>query len=271
MNSALIIEERDPLALILQASRSVDLRLIDRFLDMIKHLYQFSIFHPILDLAATKVLDGLLSFDLHDQRFFDLDEGNCKTIYGNSVDRLWNKIRNNNKYCITIKKLSYPVIIHETAHMVEKELAIDMSAFIEIIKKDLSSLPTSVAMNKMVTQVMLIEVNAYPPDQQASELFARYFQMLCMSKDIAGLSIQGAYNLDRIIDYFSNTSQWWRYNLISTFKELINPLISNASQKLIKKIDDVQHKWSEQTVNAMHGKRDKAKWSRAIKSIKSNS
>ena len=266
----LTLDQKNPISLFLQSAITTDERLRDRFMVMIRHLYQFQIFQPILDLTATKILEGRLSFKLHDQRFFDLDEGNCKTIYGGSINQLWNKIRSNNQYLITIKKLSYDVIIHEISHMIEKELDFNLLEFTQILGRDLTRSSNSVAMKKMIDQIMISEVNLYKESQRSSELFARYFQMLSMSKEISGLSIQGAYNLDQILIHFSYINEWIKSNLSQSFKRIINPSISNYSSHLIKNIEDVHHKWSEQKVNSIHNRSSERKWSKTVNSIKND-
>ena len=266
--SQLILDKKDPIELFYNASNTKDIRLKDRFILMIKHLYQFAIFQPILDLAATKILEGHLAFEIHDQRFFDLDEGNCKTIYGNTINQLWNKVRAHNNYLITIKKLSYDVIIHEVSHMIEKELDFNLSEFVAVLKNNLAMPNNSIAIKKTIEQIMILEVNNYKENQRSSELFARYFQILCMSKEVSGLSIQTGYSLDQIIQHFESITQWVNTKLNTPFRSIIHPFISNYSCEFIQNLKDVNHKWSEQKVNPIHRASGEKKWSKAVSSIK---
>ena len=45
----------------------------NRFIEHIKHLYQYSIFKNILDLISTKALQNSIKFNIKEKRNFDLD------------------------------------------------------------------------------------------------------------------------------------------------------------------------------------------------------
>ncbi|MDJ1257370.1 MAG: hypothetical protein MRQ07_01760 [Candidatus Midichloria sp.] len=264
-----ISEEKNPLKLFEIACSNPAPKMLEQFLLMVKHLYQYQIFQLILDFTATKISEKLLSFKLYDQRFFDLDAGNCKTIYGNSINQLFNQIRSRNKYQITIKKLSYDVIIHEIAHMIEKEVIINLQEFMGLISDDLREAPTSIGLKQVVEQIFFTELKLYPEDQKPSELFARYFQILCLSKEISGLSSTGGYKLEQALTHFSNTTTWvnsvCKFNIIS----ITDSQISTLSSQFLKKAEAVEHKWSEQKATSIHGPGPK-KWGNIITSIKSD-
>lgn len=258
----------DPISLFESSCTGSDEKMLKHFSLMIKHLYQYKIFQLILDLTASRIYDKVLTFRLHDQRFFDLDEGNCKTIYGNTINKLFNKVRTQNIYQITIKKLSYEVIIHEIAHMIEKEMKIDLKQFINTINYDLSNKPISIGLHHKIEQTLITELKAYPANQRDSEMFARYFQILCASKEISGNN-SDFYSIKQALDYFKETTQLINTLYDNVMLYSIYPDITRISSNFIIDISKVHHKWSEQKVQSIHiGKT--AKWSNAVKSIKSD-
>jgi len=263
----ILLKEKNPIKLIESACITANSKMLKQFMLMIEHLYQYDIFKPILDLTATKISEKFLSFKLHNQKFFDLDEGNCKTIYGDSINKLFNKIRTKNKYQITIKKLSYAVTIHEIAHMIEKEAQINLGEFMDVIMSDLNLKSTSIGLKNVIEQIFIIELKAYPENQKASEFFARYFQSLCLAKEISGLSATNGYGLEQVLSYFNKTTKWMKNNYNPTIIALTDAEISNISLQFLKKIDEIKHKWSEQKTSSIHMPGAK-KWGSIIKSIK---
>ena len=262
-------QEKNPLALFKIACAKSDPKLLEQFLQMIRHLYQYQIFQSILNLTATKISENLLTFKLHNQRFFDLDTGNCKTIYGSSLNQLLNKVRKKNIYQITIKKLSYDVIIHEIAHMIEKETSVNLQEFTSIIENDLKNSLASIGLKNTIKEIFITALKVYPENQRNSELFARYFQVLSLAKEISNLSHTRGYKLEQALTSFSNTTNWINVNLKLTIVSLIDPQISECSMQLAKDIKQIEHKWSEQRAKSIHVP-GKKKWSSIITSIKSN-
>ena len=262
-------QEKNPLILFELACLKSEPKLLEQFLTMIKHLYQYQIFQPILNLTATKIAENLLTFKLHDQRFFDLDEGNCKTIYGGTVNQFLNKVRKQNIYQITIKKLIYDVIIHEIAHMVEKESVINLKEFSDIIKSELKEMPSSIGLKNIIKEIFVNALESYPENQKNSELFARYFQVLGLAKEISGLSSAGGYKLDQVLANFMYTTEWINNNLKFNIVSLTDPQITEFSMQFIQEVEQIQHKWSEQKAKSIHASGSK-KWGNIVTSIKSD-
>jgi hypothetical protein len=265
MNQVTIVS--DPLSLFESHSHASDAALVAKFMLMIKHLYQYYIFKPLLDLSASQIKYGFLTFKLYDQRIFDLDEGNCRTIYGSKINHFLNSVRPRNVYLITLKKLSYDVVIHEMAHMVEKEGKIDLLEFERIIKLDMAHTAESIGLANAIKQVLVQEVGVYPKSQQASELFARYFQVMAMSKEIAGLASVFGYSINASDSYFHETKKWLLGHLYPALFTIIDAQISNISTQYVKQVDEIKHKWSEQKTQPIHHNKT-VQWSKVTKSIK---
>ena len=260
----------DPIGLFEKACMHPDIKMLKQFSCMIRHLYQYKIFKNLLDLTATKIHDNLLSFQLFNQRFFDLDEGNCKTIFGSAMNKLFNKMRTQNVYQITIKKLHYEVIIHEIAHMIEKEAKINLDEFITVISKDIAQQSSSLGLNNKINQIFVEEIRSYPNNQRGSEFFARYFQLLCAAKEVSGLSNAGQYSLKQALDHFEYTNNWINQSCAAALTSQINIKIANASAHFITNMEEIRHKWSEQKVHSIHEPGFK-RWSGTVNSIKGHS
>lgn len=259
----------DPIMILRHACFDTASKMLEDFLEKMRHLYQYDIFKTMLDLTTTKALQGLLSFRLYNQRFFDMDEGNCKTIFGEAENQSQNRNSKQNIYQITIKKISYDVIIHEIAHMVEKECAVDLELFAQCVIKDIAKLYTSVNLQQVVAKVMVREVQAYSEDQRYAEFFARYFQILCMSKEIMGHNSDNSYALSSVLEHFNNTTDWVYQECYPKINTVVDSEIAIQSSNFTKQIQNIQHKWSEQKAHSLHQKYAK-KWQSVVNSIKSD-
>lgn len=110
-----------PLNMIESASVSKNDKLMQEFMHIMRKLYQYEVFKPMLDLATTLVNQGRLKFVIEPKEFYHLDHGHCLTIEGGVFDKFSNTFKRTKSYKISIKKISSDVIIHEIGHMVEKE------------------------------------------------------------------------------------------------------------------------------------------------------
>lgn len=265
MNS---LTKTDPLQIIISCTKAQEQYHIQQFKAIIQKLYQYKIFKPMLDLVVSIAMAGHLKFVLYDQKLFDLDEGNCKTIEGGAINKLLNKVKTQNDYVITIKKISNDVIVHEIAHMLEKELnKSDALYFIDQIKHDMMFFKKSnPSLSSAVESVMIKEVAAYPEQQRNSELFARYFQLLAMSKEVSGFGATYGYSIFDMIKLFKTSTQ---INLYTSITQKINQHIAKETSLYIKDLSEIEHKWSDEKIKSVHYKTGGVtKWSSGVKSIK---
>ncbi|RZI47751.1 hypothetical protein EDM53_00415 [Rickettsiales endosymbiont of Peranema trichophorum] len=261
---------KTPLDIIYKASRAEDHVLEEKFRSIIAKLYRYEIFKPILDLTATLCFKGLLTFVIYDRRFFELDEGNCRTIESGYVVKMLNRFRRNRLYTITIKSIQPHIIVHELAHMMEKECIEDIASFDRCIMEDVKSNNTrSITLQSAVKQVLVVEVNTYPVDQRSSELFARFFQLVSMAKEVQGYKAEYSYALKDVYQFFERVVALLSKELFNTVHNSVDKNIALYSQQYIVPVDDIEHKWSEEKVQKLHHQANAAKkWQKAIKSIK---
>ena len=259
----------NPIIIIRKNTIYSDDRLLEKFEKHIMHLYQYELFKPILDLVATKMIQGVFKFKVQDQKVFDLDAGNCKTIQSNMLDSILNKFRTQKSYLITIKQISYDVILHEIGHMLEHELDLDLTQFAHVILSEITKKSRLITVDETIHDIMIKQINSYPANQRNSELLARYFQLFALSRDIAGYESNLGYRLQDIQNHFSMTGNWIMQNIFSKLVPKTNADIALYSNSFLKPISEVKHKWSEQKVKALHN-HQRTKWSKTVKSIKSS-
>ena len=264
-----VTNNTDPITIIEQSVTSSSNYLLEKFTRIITKLYKYELFKPLLDLVATKAIIGELAFKLQDKKIFDLDQGNCRTIEGGVTNKFCNHFRTTKRYIITIKKVSADIIMHEIAHMIEQESSLNFHKyFYDKIQSDITNnkLTRVKTLNQIIDQVMVAEVNLYPQSHHTSELFARYFQILTYSKEVAGNNSKG-FDIIHAYGRFKRTEKWLWDHLYRNIIPKIDPKVANKSQEYIQADE---HKWSEETIESFY--KDSAetgkKWASSVISTK---
>lgn len=277
----------DPIKIISNNTYYKEEHLLVRFINVITHLYQYSIFKDILDLVATKAYDNHLKFKISDMTKFDLNEGNCMTIFPDDfLDKMRNKIMSEKKYLINIKKITGEVIIHEIAHMVynDTEDKLNPQNFMNAITEDISNIDTkNVSLKDAVRNVCVKEVAQYPKEQHIPELFARYFQMIAGTHEITRYGASYAYNMNEVERVFKITYIFITKQLNTMLKNKINNVIADVSRNYIKNVSEIKHRWTGEKIQSFHGaeqinkssndsstdlvKKSTKTWTKSIKSI----
>lgn len=241
-----------------------DIDEVQNFLGLYKELYKITLFKPALDLMLTKMDHGLVKFYLQPKDDLNRLHGCCIT----SEHRFFNKILNafvkNYKHKINIKTLTAEVMMHEMAHAVEKESKLHLQdEFSDIFKKDLANAEHShLHIKTAIEQIILKEINLYPKQQHNSELFARFYQLLAMSKEVNSYHANFHFKLSEMINLFTGTVKWIEEILNPSLKHRIAIDIEKLTQDVI--FDDNLQDFSRKH-KPIHG--NKVKWSNTINSI----
>lgn len=266
---------RTPIEILKSASIAKDSMLLDQLVEIMQSIYRYELFKPIMDMSATLAKEGRLRFVTEPKQFYALDEGNCVTIEGGTFDKFTNIFRSSKNYKITIKKLTADVVVHEIGHMIENESGVSLdSAFLRAVHADISAKHSgNVSLNAAIKQVMIDEVANYIDSHKASELFTRFFQLLAMSKQVAGFGAQYGYRVEDIYKGFPNFTKWLGDVLYPRLISRIDPSIAQNSQSYIIPIEEIKHEWSTQKARSIHGHKapgDKSpsRWSKNVTSIK---
>lgn len=237
------------------------------FLMVVQHLYQHSIFKNILDIVVTKCSLGQLQFKIQDAKFFDLDAGNCLTMVDDKGCTTDYKKNYKKKYLITIKKIACDVIIHEIAHMLEKELShlINLPAFASTLMYEVESLKV-IHMQSLVKSLFVDQVKSYPQSQHFSELFARFFQFFAGANEVSFQSSLGSrYKLQDAVSVFPKTLELLDSQLSNDWGDLIDPQVAKDSVKYSQASLEYKERWVGKRVPMPKATSAAKKWN-----IKSN-
>jgi hypothetical protein len=277
LNTQLTVVIPEPLDILRKHTASEDPGQYKSFFETITHVYQFKLLKDILDFTVAKAHTGFLNFRIQEKKFFEMDEGNCRSMQApNVMSAFFNKFRSSKNYIITIKKIASDVIMHEIGHMVEQELEeiFEPEVFAKTIGQNIASVQEksrNLSLIEAVKSIMVKEVAAYPKDQRISELFARYFQMLASSRDVVRYGTSYSYSLIDMAGVFSETIEYMTNLLCSFYKTTEYFQIKAASQKYIKELNEIEHAWSVEKIHSFHKEKKesgKPVWHRNIQSIK---
>ena len=159
-----------------------------------------------------------LSFAIIEKKDWDTNVGCFLT----SKTTVFNKALNLFKYHTTekiiIRKLSINVLAHEMAHALEfaskKPLT---TTFQQAIRQDLLGTDTAIITLKTeIKRLIDSDLKLYKPEQHPAELFARYFELLSLSRNVC---FNGNFTTEQVIQLFPRTTNF----LVNHF----NPLIAN--------------------------------------------
>lgn len=265
-----IIPKTEPVEVILTHSVFELPHLKNDFKKALLDIWSFAVFKPILDLCATKCLQKSLIFKISNKRFFELDEGNCKTIT-TPIGGLFNKFKTRKNFEIAIKKIDTSVIVHEVAHMVEQACNLNITEeFTQIMISEIQSAISSKNMAKdAISRVLVKELEAYPKSQIPSELFARIYQLIAQSKEIYGFSQEFAFSYESITSCFHKTLQWLKMYIDPRVDAMsLEEVISSSARYIKSNKERNKSKWSGKRVKTFHKTTKKIgqKWSGNVKS-----
>ena len=248
----------DPINIIKNSTTAKDKIFNEEFITVIQKCYNYAILKPFLDITTTICNLGRLRFEIYPRDFYMLDEGNCRTFQSFGSGK--------KKYIITIRKITADVIIHEIGHMLEKEAEIILdNSFNQALYSDIKNADTvpNKSLQSAIKDVMVDQVRGYPQSQRGAELFTRFFQLLAMSKEIAGFTADYGYKITDFYSAFPEMSDWLVDECYPKFNKLVDPSIANASERYVIPIDQIKHKWSGEKIKSFHGASGKEKsWKR---------
>lgn len=263
---------KTPMQILKSVTSATSEKLMDEMDTIISAVYRYEIFKPFMDMTVTLAKLGRISLVVQPKEFYALDEGNCLTIEGGTIDKLTNLVRREKRYKITIKKVSSDVVVHEIGHMIEKESGVNLDDnFMRAIISDIQVKHSSnVSLNAAIQQVMITEVSGYQESHRRSELFTRFFQLLAMSKDVAGYGAVYGYKVEDVYKAFPNYTKWLWDNLYNQLIPKIDPQVAQTSQAYIVKLEDIKHSWAKETIKPIHSQSapKESKWRSGVKSIK---
>ncbi|MFT5703592.1 MAG: hypothetical protein ACJAZX_000711 [Rickettsiales bacterium] len=193
-----------------------------KFADQFSSLYGITIYKDGLDLILTKAKQGNLIFEVKIIKGWNTDEGCCITNQKNFYDKIMSAFVRKLDHKIIIRNFEVSVLSHELAHCVAAESGFDLNkGFRKAVGFDLKNRkPDNVALSAQIKRLMVDALKSYPTTKIPSELFARYFELLSISRDVRS---DGNFLTTQVEEFFVNTSKW--------MKEIFNPHIKSLIDK----------------------------------------
>lgn len=191
---------------------------LTNLVNLFYNLYNISFFKDGLDLILTKLSITKLSFAIVEKKDWDTNIGCFLTSKTTTFNKALNLLKHHTTEKIIIRKLSINVLAHEMAHALEfaskKPLT---TTFQQTIRQDLAGADTAIITLKTeIKRLIDSDLKLYKPEQHPSELFARYFELLSLSRNVC---FNGNFTTEQVIQLFPRTTNF----LVNHF----NPLIAN--------------------------------------------
>lgn len=241
----------------------------EKFINLFADLYRVELFKDGLDLILTKLQENHLRFEVKITKGWDTNVGCFLTEKKTFYDQTLGKFLRKSGQKIILRKLAYNVMAHEMAHAWEFESGIDLGEdFRKAIGLDMKGRkPEIVTLNAEVKRLMVEALRAYPSHQFLSELFARYFELLSISRDVCAV---GGFATADVMNFFANTTNFLRKIFNPKIRPKIDQKIAYKTIEIAKKIKLAEPKQKfQEKVESFHQKANqsnKISWSNNVQS-----
>lgn len=241
---------------------------LDKFHSIFTSLYNIELFKNGLDLCLTRMAEGNLKFEVKIIKGWDTNVG----CYLKDQEKVFNKVLNTFstkfKHKIIIRNLLVNVVAHEMAHALEVESEIVLNenfrTGIGFDMKDRS--PNNPVLKGEIKRIMVEGVKTYPQHQIISELFARYFELLSLSRDVEH---NGGFTTEEVTEFFANSTKWLNQVFNPKIKDKIDLAIARHTSGLIARDTFKTEKKFAHKVDSFYKKVDEKgqkTWSANVKS-----
>lgn len=237
----------------------------DKFVNFFCNLYRIELFKDGLDLILTKVKQKELKFEVKIIKGWDTNVGCFLTEKKSVFDKTLGRFFHDKSLKIILRQLSYNVLAHEMAHALEYESDIDLQEdFRSAIGFDMKDRkPQIITLKAEVNRLMVDALKSYKPEQFISELFARYFELLSISRNVQA---KGDFATSDVMNFFENTTKYIEKIFNPAIKKKIDLEIAKNTAIIVEKvrIEEVKQKFQEK-VESFH-KNSSQGWSKNVKS-----
>ena len=237
----------------------------EKFLKLFCDLYRIELFKDGLDLILTKVQEKRLGFEVKIINGWDTNLGCFLTENKNLYDKTLGKFFRKKDLKIILRNLSHNLLAHEMAHALECEGGINLGDdFRKAIGFDMKDREAQMLpLRAEIKRLMVDALEAYPPHQFLSELFARYFELLSVSRNVHAT---GSFSTAEVMAFFENTTNFIEKIFNPQIKSQINPKIAAITSEIAKqvKLAAPEQKFQER-VDSFH-KKSESSWSKNVKS-----
>jgi len=227
----------------------------EKFYAQFTSLYNIPIFKTGLDLILTRMKEDRLKFDVKLVNGWDTFAGCYLTEQQKVFNKVLNVFSDGFRHRITIKSLTAAVVAHEMAHALDVEGGFDLNEdFRKSVGFDMKGRKASnYALRGSIQRIMVEGVKTYPDYQIISELFARYFELLSICKDVQA---SGDFLTSDVMDFFANTTKWIDQVFNPKIKDKPDQEIVQHTAQLIRKNAFKQEKIFAHKVKSFYKKTD---------------
>lgn len=226
-----------------------------KFVSQFTSLYGLSLYKDGLDLILTKANQGNLTFEVKIIKGWDTNQG----CYLSDQRRIYNKFlktfTRNLNHKIIIRNFATNVLAHEMAHCLEVESGLVLNEeFRKAIGLDMKDRqPESVVLKAEMQRLMIDALKTYPAYQFISELFARFFELLSISRDV---NPNGVFPTSQAVEFFANSSKWVMEVFNQQIQGKIDRQIANYTSDFIKNNSFKQEKKFADNTKSFYKKND---------------
>lgn len=237
----------------------------EKLLKFFSDLYRIEIFKDGLDLILTKIKEGHLRFEVKIIKGWDLNVGHFLAERKSFFDKTLGKFFQKKSLTITLRKISHNVMAHEMAHLMEYESGIKLTEeFRTAFGYDMKGRePQIITLKAEVKRLMVDGLRTYKEEKFLSELFARYFELLAISRDVCG---EGDFTSADVMGFFENTTNYIKKIFNPQIQGQIDDEIAHETIELARQVKAEEPKIKfQEKVETFH-KRAAGSWSKNIKS-----
>ena len=241
----------------------------DKFARFYADLYRIELYKDGLDAILTKVKNKKLKFEIRIITNWDTNIGCYLTEQNKIYNKFLGKFNTQISQKIIIRQLLHNVIAHEMAHALDFSSGLNLNEdFRKAIGFDMKDRdPNFPTLKFDINRLMVDALKSYPQNQFIAELFARYFELLSISRDVCG---KCDFETIHVTDFFINTTNYVRQIFNSQIKSQIDPEIAKATSELVQKIKNIEPeiKFSDRVESFYKkgGIESNQKWSKNVKS-----
>ena len=237
----------------------------EKFVKTFCDLYQIELFKDGLDLILTKLQEKDLRFEVLITKGWDTNAGCYLTEQSKVFNKVLGTFSTSIKKKIILRQLTCSLMAHEMAHALEFDSGINLGEeFRQAIGFDMKDRdPQNLALKGEIKRLMVDALKAYPQHQFISELFARYFELLSISRNVRS---SGDFTTQEVMGFFENTTNFLKKIFNSQLKGKIDPKISVHTLEIIDQFSVAQPEQKFQDRVESFQKKIQGSWSKGIKS-----
>ena len=233
----------------------------EKFLETFCELYRIELFKDGLDLILTKLQEKDLRFEVNIINGWNTRLGCYLTEQSKVFNKILGTFSKVVKKKIILHDLSHYVLAHEMAHALEFESGLNLGEeFRKAIGLDMKDRQPSIITLKAQSQSLMVDaLKAYPPEQFLSELFARYFELLSVSRNVCAT---GNFATEDVMASYAHTTNLIENAFNPQIKPQIDSEIAKMTNEIVKRVKTTE---SAKTFQGDFQKRT-APWSKGVKS-----